>query len=80
MDKHVSFLGGKLILTNSYSWVAIVVVRPSKTHTKKPEEGVVEFCRPTIYLKTSIRKKKTLIDVSIQWSTFGGDKKCCCPL
>jgi hypothetical protein len=57
MDEHASFLGEKLILTNSCSWV-VVVVRPSKTHTKKPGEGMVEFCRHTIYLKASLRKKK----------------------
>jgi hypothetical protein len=81
MDEHASFLGGKLILTNSCSWVVVVVVVcPLKTHTKKPQEVIVEFCRPTIYLKTSLRKKKTLTNVSIQWSTFGGDKRHSCSL
>jgi hypothetical protein len=58
MDEHARFLRDKLILTNSCSWVVVVVVCPSKTHTKKLGEEMVEFCRSTIYLKTSLRKKK----------------------
>jgi hypothetical protein len=58
MDEHASFLGEKLILTSSCSCIALVVVRPLKTHTKTPGEGMVEFRRPTIYLKTSLEGKK----------------------